>query len=87
MAHTKDAVVYDPITGIIQMVIIPDDDAQLADPAYNPPGMRQLRLDRVKTKGSAGEVTDAILHQARQFDLSVKLPRLVSKSNASGSEP
>ena len=44
MAHTVDAIVYDPSTMIIQMIVMPDDDSELADPAFNPPGMTQLQV-------------------------------------------
>lgn len=44
MAHTLNALVYDPATGIVQMAVIPDDDSQLSDPAFNPPGMVHVRV-------------------------------------------
>ena len=44
MPHTLDAVVYDPATGIVQMLVMPDDDSDLDDPAFNPPGMVQVRV-------------------------------------------
>jgi len=47
MPHTRDAIVYDPNTLIMQMIIIPDDDDELRDPAFNPPGMAQLHVDRL----------------------------------------
>ena len=33
-AHTLDAVVYDPGTNIVRMVVVPTDDAELSDPAF-----------------------------------------------------
>jgi len=44
MAHTQDAVIYDPLTGNVAMIVIPDDDTQLGDPAFNPKGLTQLRV-------------------------------------------
>lgn len=43
-AHTQDGVVYDPATGEVVMVIMPADDSVLADPAFNPPGLTQVRV-------------------------------------------
>jgi len=42
--HTQDAVIYDPVTGVVQMVVYPADDAELADPAFNPPAAVQQRV-------------------------------------------
>ena len=64
MAHTQDAIVYDPATNYLQMIIIPDDDAQLADPAFNPPGMLQLRVPRLSAMAvslGAAEITSRAL--------------------------
>ncbi len=46
-AHTQDAVVYDPNTMVIQMAIVPDDDTQLDQAAFNPPSMIQMRFQHV----------------------------------------
>lgn len=43
MAHTQDAVIYDD-NGVICMIVIPDDDAELNDLAYNPPNWTHLRV-------------------------------------------
>jgi hypothetical protein len=47
MAHTTDAVIYDLATMIVQMIVIPEDDAQLADPSFNPAGMSVLLFPHV----------------------------------------
>lgn len=69
MAHTVDAVVYDPLTGFLQMLVIPDDDKQLDDPAYNPPGMVHLRVPRTISAALAaqhpGTATTVMLAAAR----------------------
>lgn len=44
MAHTKDAVVIDALTGLVMMLVVPDDDAQLDYPSYNPIGSLQIRV-------------------------------------------
>lgn len=44
-AHTLDAVIYDPGTRVVQMVVIPDDDRELDDLAFNPKGMVQARVN------------------------------------------
>lgn len=44
MAHTLDAVIYDPNSLIVYMVIIPDDDRELTDPSFNPPGLTQIKV-------------------------------------------
>lgn len=43
MAHTYDAIIHDG-NGILCMIVIPDDDKQLGDPSFNPPGWVQLRV-------------------------------------------
>lgn len=44
MAHTKDAIIYDPNNGCVLMVVIPEDDRQLDDPSFNPLGMVHVRV-------------------------------------------
>jgi hypothetical protein len=46
-AHTQDAVIYDPNTKVVIAVVVPDDDKQLNDPAFNPPGMVQVRVTHI----------------------------------------
>lgn len=43
MAHTHDAVIHDG-NGVLCMIVIPDDDSQLGDAAFNPPGWVQVRV-------------------------------------------
>ena len=43
MAHTLNAVICDE-TGIVHMIVVPDDDGQLDDQAFNPDGLMQLRV-------------------------------------------
>lgn len=44
MAHTVDAVIYDPDALLLVMQVIPDDDAELDDPSFNPLGLIQVRV-------------------------------------------
>lgn len=44
MALTQVAFVFDPNTKILAMIVLPDDDSQLNDPAFNPPGLTQQRV-------------------------------------------
>ena len=41
----KTAVIYNA-SGKIVMIVHPDTDSQLDDPAFNPPGCTQVRIDR-----------------------------------------
>lgn len=43
MAHTQDAVVIDA-TGAVHLVIRPDNDWELDDPAFSPTGYTHLRV-------------------------------------------
>lgn len=43
MAHTHNAVCYDA-RGNLALIVVPDDDAQLSDPAFNLAGTTQLRI-------------------------------------------
>lgn len=52
-AESMIAVIFDPKTNKVIMTVVPDSDAALADPAFNPPGFAQLRLD-----GSIYSATD-----------------------------
>lgn len=47
------ATVHDPKTMILQMVVFPDNDQQLDDPAFNPVGMIHTRhnLTHVRAMG------------------------------------
>lgn len=51
MAQTQFAFVYDPAqldennNPILTLVVFPDDDSELADPAFNPPGQVQVQLN------------------------------------------
>jgi hypothetical protein len=83
MAHTVDAVVYDPATGYLQMIVIPDDDRQLSDPAFNPPGMTQLRVPLLRNVvgPTAVDVTTAAITRCQQVGVAVRLaPAVVSGS-------
>lgn len=42
--HTQDLVVADSKTGNVVMVVIPDCDSQLRDPAWNVPGTIQVKI-------------------------------------------
>lgn len=53
MAHTLDACCYDA-DGNIGLIVIPTDDSQLDDPAYNLLGMTQLRVPRLDGLGPLG---------------------------------
>lgn len=44
MAHTQNAVICGP-DGVVHMVVIPDDDHELDDPAFNPKGLVHIRVD------------------------------------------
>lgn len=50
MAHTQDAILYDQ-SGHLCMIVIPDDDAQLDDPAFNNPDWTHLRVSRLDGGG------------------------------------
>lgn len=78
--HTQDAVVYDPATGYVQQVIIPTDDSELNDPAFNPPGMVQVRVTHQAIVGSALVAVPRIVSQARrdQPRANITLPSLVT---------
>jgi hypothetical protein len=67
MAHTQDAVVVDA-TGVVHMVVIPDDDSQLADPAFNPPGHTHLRVSH--NPAADPVATASALHPA----MNVRMP-------------
>lgn len=58
MALTSCAVIFDPITKIVQMIVVPDDDSQLTDPAFNPPGLTQqlVPIAIYQQQGMAGLV-------------------------------
>lgn len=43
MAHTQDMLVCDA-SGNVFMIVIPDDDAQLKDPAFNPAGFIAVKV-------------------------------------------
>lgn len=49
MAHTEDAVIVNA-AGEVQMIVIPDDNSQLGDPAYNPAGLTHLRIPHDDTR-------------------------------------
>jgi hypothetical protein len=63
--HTQDAVVYDPATGYVQQIVIPTDDSELNDPAFNPPGMVQVRVPHQTTPGPAVAAVPSIVSQAQ----------------------
>lgn len=43
-AGSQVGIVYDAVTGAQVMVIVPDHDWELDDPAYAPPGTKQMRV-------------------------------------------
>jgi hypothetical protein len=67
MAHTEDAVIVDA-TGVVHMIVIPDDDSQLSDPAFNPAGHTHLRIAHVPARGHVERAA------ARYPDLNVRHP-------------
>lgn len=40
------ALVYDTATKNLIMLVVPDNDAQLSDPAFNPPGSGQVIIPK-----------------------------------------
>lgn len=85
--HTTDAVIYDPATGQVVMVVTPRDDAALDELAFNPPGLQQRRVPHV-APAITGEPTfdDAVAAQAvvdavRAIDPSVKPVALVTPAH------
>lgn len=44
MTASSVAVIYDPGTGLPVMIVCPDSDKELDDPAYNPKGLTQARI-------------------------------------------
>ena len=74
MAHTVDAVVYDPTTGYLQMIVIPTNDSELDDPSFNPPGMVQLRVPLLAAVGpTAMDATSAAITAAAAKGVTVQL--------------
>jgi hypothetical protein len=61
MGHTVDAVIHDG-TGILWMIVIPDDDRQLDDPSFNPPGGVQIRVPHSPVPGADPIITAKALH-------------------------
>ena len=70
MAHTQDAVVYDPATGLVIMAVIPDDDSQLAQAAFNPPGTQQALVPHV----AGSDPIAAAIALYPQLNLTTALP-------------
>lgn len=61
MAHTVDAIVHDG-TGILWMIVIPEDDSELDDPSFNPPGGVQLRVPHSPVPGADPVIVARALH-------------------------
>ncbi len=80
--HTQDAVVYDPATGYVQQIIIPTDDSELSDPAFNPPGMVQVRVPHQAIVGPALAAVPRIVSQAQAAkpQAAIALPPSVAAS-------
>lgn len=77
MAHTQDAILYDP-GGNLCMIVIPDDDKQLNDPAYNLPGLTQLRIPLITIAAQAvagpKDITSVAIVAANVLGVAVHLP-------------
>jgi hypothetical protein len=73
MAHTQDAVIVDA-TGIVHMVVIPDDDSELDDPAFNAPGMSQLRVPMQAPSGQPIGVAQMQAAAALHPAMNARLP-------------
>jgi hypothetical protein len=79
MAHTEDAVVYDPTTGYVLMVVCPDDDSELDAEAFcgmpgqtTLPGGQPCAQQRVPPQGSVmGDIEKA---QELNPDAHIQLP-------------
>lgn len=67
-AHTQDAVVYNPATGEVVMVVLPADDTTLDDPAFNPPGLTQVRV------AHQNQADPVALAQAAKPQANIQLP-------------
>ena len=89
MAATKVHVVcnptrIDPITEEFQqvMLVIPDDDAQLNDPAFNPAGHFAFQIDKHDWEtGDQNFVTAAITVAADNLGLATTREQLLAFSN------
>ena len=89
MAHTVDAIVYDPTTNYLQMIVIPDDDSQLNDPAFNPPNMVQLRVPLLSATAVLGptDATSAAIKAAQTLanvTITLAAPAPVVVGNVAG---
>lgn len=78
-AHTKDAVVYDSKTKIVLMVVVPTDDKELNDSAYNLKGTVQIQVPHVEGKGYSDQIDEAI-NQV----IDIKGPRQLTDNKAEG---
>lgn len=59
-AHINDAVIYDEDTKIVLMVVVPDDDNELDDPAYNLKGSVQIRVPHHDGKNYIDQIDSAV---------------------------
>lgn len=82
MAHTQDAIVYGP-GGILWMIVIPTDDSELDDPAFNPPGATQLRVPLLGT-AQAGDATTKAIAAAAAKGVTVQLMPAIATTGATG---
>ncbi len=69
MAATNAVVVVDNATGIPIMVVVPDYDSQLSDPAFNPPNSTQI-LVPIETYQSLDNAGIAAIVQAAVSQIS-----------------
>lgn len=64
-AGTQVLLIYDPIGPVLLRIVIPDNDAELDDPAYAPPGTKQLRISIATFKGSSPKQLQALIETAK----------------------
>jgi hypothetical protein len=57
--HTKDAVVIDATTRHVLMVVCPDGDGELSDPAYNAAGTAQVIVAHDPRRDQIAQAIDA----------------------------
>jgi hypothetical protein len=78
MAHTQDAVIVDS-SGVVHMVVIPDDDAQLSDPAFNPPGHTHLRVPWPPREGQHPDPVQAARHLHPEHNVRMPPPAVLAQ--------
>ena len=80
MAHTQNAVVVTE-DGIVHMIVIPDDDSQLSDPAFNPAGHTHLRVPHNPAADPVAAAAD--LHPA----MNVRMPSPAALAQSPDAHP